>query len=207
MRAWIYDRAFAGLTKGWYRSVLESLEPGTRLLDVGIGTASPIAANAEIVKSRDLHIHGIDIDQDYVKQALAAVEQAGLSDRVTVALESVYDHQGGPYDAVYFGASFMLMPDPQGALRHVMTRLRPGGRIYFTQTFQQTKSPFLEKLKPMLVKFTTIDFGRVTYEEDFLKVVGEAGMDVLSNDELHRRGAQSFRRVVGQPRAEAAAAR
>ncbi len=32
-------------------------------------------------------------------------------------LESVYDHAGGPYDAAYFSASLMLLPDPAAAVR------------------------------------------------------------------------------------------
>lgn len=203
MRAWIYDRAFMPLTTSWYRSVLERLEPATKLLDIGIGTGGALVANADLVKSRDLTVHGVDIDAAYVEQAKKAVAEAGLSDRVSVALESIYEHQGGPYDAAYFGASFMLMPDPQGALRHVMSLLTPEGRIYFTQTFQERRSRLVEKAKPLLVKVTTIDFGQVTYEADFLRVVGDAGMEVLENETLHRRRSQSYRRVVGRPRVSA----
>ncbi len=188
------------MTMKWYRSVLEDLAPGTRVLDVGIGTGGAIVGNADLVKGLDLRIDGVDIDPDYVKSATKALAKAGLSSHVSVALESIYDHRGGPYDAVYFAASFMLMPDPQGALRHVMTLLTPTGRVYFTQTFQEKRSPVLEKVKPMLVRVTTIDFGRVTYEADFLRVVAEAGMEVIDNHTLHRRGSQSFRRVVGRPK-------
>jgi hypothetical protein len=94
----------------------------------------------------------------------------------------------------------MLMPDPQGALRHVMSRLKPGGRVWFTQTFQEKRSALVETMKPLLVKLTTIDFGQVTYEEDFLRVADEAGMEVLENDVLKRVWNQSYRRVVGRPR-------
>jgi tRNA A58 N-methylase Trm61 len=203
MRAWIYDHAFLPLTIKWYRSVLEQLPAGCRLLDIGIGTGGALVANKDLLEGKDLHVYGVDIDADYVKQADAAIRAAGLADRVTVALESIYDHKGGPYDAAYFGASFMLMPDPQGALRHVMSLLRPGGRVYFTQTFQEKRSKIVETMKPLLVKLTTIDFGKVTYEADFLKVVDEAGMEVLSNDTLDKGRMQSFRRVIGRPRSVA----
>lgn len=201
MRAWLYDRAFKPLTVKWYREVLDQLAPGTHLLDVGIGTGGALVANADLVRTNDLHIHGVDIDPDYVKQAQKAVAKSELDDRVTVALESVYDHSGGPYGAVYFGASFMLMPDPAAALRHVAKLVAPGGRIYFTQTFQEKHSPVLEKVKPMLKALTTIDFGKVTYESDFLGVVNAGGLDVVENTTMRRRGDQTFRRVVAQPRA------
>ena len=203
MRAWIYNHAFAPLTVRWYRSVLEQLQPNTRMLDIGIGTALSLVANADLVRTKGIHVHGVDIDPDYVKQARKAVEKAGLSQSVDVYLESIYDHHGGPYDAAYFAASFMLMPDPPRALRHVSNLLKPGGRIYFTQTFQETRSPLMEKLKPFLVHLTTIDFGHVTYEADFLNVVENGGLCVVENAILRKRGTQTFRLVVAEPRAAA----
>lgn len=203
MRAWIYNHAFAPLTVRWYRSVLEQLQPGTTMLDIGVGTALSLVANTDLVRSKGIRVHGVDIDPDYVKQARKAVGNAGLSDLVTVDLESVYDHKGGPYDAAYFAASFMLMPDPPRALRHVSNLLKPGGRIYFTQTFQETRSPLMEKLKPFLVHITTIDFGHVTYEADFLNVVENGGLCVIENAILRKRGTQTFRLVVAEPRVAA----
>lgn len=205
MRAWIYDQAIKPLTVKWYREVLDQLAPGTRLLDVGIGTGGSLVANADLVRTNDLHIHGVDIDPDYVKQAQKAVLKHHLDDRVSIALESIYDHHGGPYGAVYFAASFMLMPDPAAALRHVSKLVAPGGKIYFTQTFQEKKAPVLEKVKPMLKALTTIDFGKVTYESDFLAVINAGGLDVVENTTMRRRGDQTFRRVVAQPRVTAAA--
>jgi ubiquinone/menaquinone biosynthesis C-methylase UbiE len=187
------------LTVRWYRSVFERLDPGTHLLDIGIGTGGALVANADIVREKDLHVTGVDIDADYVARAKAAIEAAGLAERCTAKLESIYEHRGGPYGAAYFGASFMLMPDPAGALKHVAGLLVPGGRVYFTQTFQETKSPLLERAKPLLKKVTTIDFGRVTYEADFLDVVSGAGLDVLENCTLDRKWRQSFRCVVAAP--------
>jgi tRNA A58 N-methylase Trm61 len=201
MRAWIYNQAFAPLTVRWYRSVLEQLEPNTRMLDIGIGTARSLVANADLVCAKDIHVHGVDIDGDYVKVARKALAKAGLADRVTIDLESIYDHKAGPYDAAYFAASFMLMPDPPRALRHVSGLLKPGGRIYFTQTFQEKRSPLMEKLKPFLVHLTTIDFGHVTYEQEFLDVVQNGGLSVVENAILRQRGTQTFRLVVAEAKA------
>ena len=41
--------------------------------------------------------------------------------------QSVYDHVGGPYDAVYFSGSFMLLPDPTACLERLKTQLTPAG--------------------------------------------------------------------------------
>lgn len=200
MRAWIYDRAILPLTGGWYREVLARVPDDAHLLDVGIGTAGALVSNADLVREKHLRVTGVDIDADYIRAARKAVEKARLSDRVTPSLESVYDHQGGPYDAAYFAASFMLMPDPAGALKHVSTLLAPTGRVFFTQTFEDRPSKLMEKAKPLLKAVTTIDFGQVTYEQDFLDVVESCGLDVLELTTMGSRGRRSYRLAVAAPR-------
>jgi tRNA A58 N-methylase Trm61 len=132
------------------------------------------------------------------------VVEAGLSDRVEVRLESIYDHRGGPYDAAYFSASFMLMPDPPAVLRHVLGLLAPGGRVFFTQTFQDRKSGLMEKAKPLLKKVTTIEFGRVTYEQEFRDTVAKGGLALTELTTMGRSGARSYRLAVGVPAGEEA---
>jgi ubiquinone/menaquinone biosynthesis C-methylase UbiE len=178
MRAWIYDRTFAGLTVGWYREVLTRLPRGARLLDVGIGTGGALVRNAALVKERKLHVVGVDIDGAYLHRCRKQIAEAGLARYVLPMLESVYDHHGGPYDAIYFSASFMLLPDPVGALRHAARLLVPGGRVYFTQTIHGKRAPVMEKVKPMLHRLTTIHFGRVTYEHELVEVVRRAGLQL-----------------------------
>lgn len=196
MRAWIYDKTIRPLTAGWYREVLGRLAPGSRLLDVGVGTAGALVENAPIVRARNLHVHGIDIDPDYVRQAHRSVLNADLVDHISVEQVSVYDHRGGPYDAAYFSASFMLMPDPPAALRHVVGILRPGAPVFFTQTFEHRRNRIVETAKPLLHRVTTIKFGKVTYEEDFLDAIRDAGQHVEEMTTLERQRTRSFRLAV-----------
>lgn len=200
LRGLIYDHTFAKLTVNWYRAVLDRLPEGARVLDVGIGTGGAVIANADLIRNKQLTILGLDIDADYLKRCCRALAQAGLSDHVHVKLESVYDHQGGPYDAAYFSGSFMLLPDPVGALRHVLAQLKPGGRVYFTQTFHDRRSPVAEKIKPMLHKVTTIHFGQVTYWEDFQAALSEAGAEVAEMTVLKQLRHTSFRLIEAVPR-------
>jgi SAM-dependent methyltransferase len=199
VRALLYDAAIVRLTTAWYRNVLERLPARSRLLDVGIGTGGALVANAAILVERDLRVTGVDVDRAYVERCRRALSRAGLADRVEARLESVYDHRGGPYDAAYFSASFMLMPDPPAALRHVVSLLVPGGRIYFTQTFEHERSKLAELVKPLLRLVTTVDFGRVTYEADFRAALAAAGVaiDEVQTIEAGRR--RSSWLVVARP--------
>lgn len=201
MRAWIYDRAIPGLTSRWYQSVLERLPIGARLLDVGIGTGNALGKNAELVRTRDITVVGVDIDEDYVKRCRKRVKKEGLEDRVDVHLKSILDFHEDGFDAAYFSASFMLMPDPKQVLEHVRGLLGPEGLVYFTQTFEEKRSPLVEKAKPLLHKVTTIHFGDVTYEEDFLATVQDAGFDVVEHLKLGGSKARTGRLVVTAPAA------
>lgn len=198
-RSAIYDALILRLTARWYAEVLERLPDGARMLDVGIGTAGALLVNADQVRRKRLRVTGIDIDADYVRRARRRLRGTPLADQVQVHLESVYDHCGGPYAAVYFSGSFMLLPEPERALRHGCSLLEPEGRLYFTQTLQQRPSPGMERLKPMLKRLTSIDFGRVTYETTFRAQLHAAGLDVESFEVLSRHGSRASCLVVARP--------
>lgn len=142
---------------------------------------------------------GVDIDSDYISRCVGLMRASRLDDRVDARLESVYDHDGGPYDAAYFSASFMLLPDPQAALARVRDLLAPGGLVYFTQTFENERSSFLEWFKPMLRSLTTIDFGRVTYEEDFRSELATSGAEILEVTRLGGNTLRSYHLAVARP--------
>ena len=199
IRAWIYDRFLIGLTSGWYAEVLERLPAGARLLDVGVGTAGALLANADLVRGKRLQVTGIDIDADYVERARERLAGSALDGHVAVHRESVYDHRGGPYDAVYFSASFMIRPDPEGALRHCCGLLGPGGRIFFTQTIQNEPSPGMERLKPLLGRLTSIEFGRVTYASTFRAQIEAAGLELEHFRTLGGHGSRSYCLAVARP--------
>jgi len=199
LRGRIYDAAIVGMTAGWYRAVLERVPSSCRLLDVGIGTGSALLANAALLAAKDVHVTGIDIDADYVARCREEIERRALGDRIEARLESVYEHRGGPYDAVYFSASFMLLPDPARALRHVAELLAADGHLYFTQTFEKHRSPVLEVVKPLLRLVTTIDFGRVTYELEFRHALRDGGVAIQEMTTLEPGRRRSSVLVVARP--------
>jgi SAM-dependent methyltransferase len=200
IRPLIYDAAVVRMTAAWYRAVLDRVPPGCRLLDVGIGTGGALLASAELLTRKDLRVTGVDVDVAYVERCRRAVARRALDDRVVVRLESIYDHRGGPYDAAYFSGSFMVLPDPVAALRHVGTLLAPGAPVFFTQTVERRRSRALEVVKPLLRLVTTIDFGQVTYEDPFRQTLAAGGVVLEERETLHAGGRRAAILVVARHR-------
>jgi len=183
--------------------VLGRLSPGARILDVGVGTGGALSRNASLVSRQGLRVTGIDVDHDYVQAAREAVRRAGLVELVDVRHEPLDHHAGGPYDAVYFSASFMLMPEPGLALRQARALLTPSGEVFFTQTLQRYRSRLMEWIKPRLAQVTTIDFGRVSYEDEFFGRLERDGWEVVEDVRLRGGISWSHRLVVAKPRRSA----
>eukprot|EP00736_Rhodelphis_marinus_P008195 Rmarinus@m.17626 len=181
IRSTIYDAFIVSMTSKWYSSVIERLEDGSDLLDVGIGTGSALVHNEFFTLSKRIHVHGVDYDPDYVRRCRRLFARHGLQECFSVDCISFYDYDGPKYDAVYFSGSLMIMPNPTGALRHAARLLKEGGRIFITQTFEKEPNPILDFVKPLLKYVTTIDFGHVTYEKDLFQSVEEAGLLVKEN--------------------------
>ena len=168
---------------------LRRVRKGDRVLDVGIGTASALARNARTVRALRLRIVGVDYEQKYVSYSRGVLFRCGLKDSVRTICASIYDKdlsvktgaKSSPFDVVYFSGSISLMPDPSEALRAAAKLLRPGGRIYITQTFQNRDFPLLSVAKPLLKYLTTVDFGRLIFQREMLAFVEGAGMRVLEN--------------------------
>uniref|UniRef100_A0A7S4EVM4 Methyltransferase domain-containing protein n=1 Tax=Chrysotila carterae TaxID=13221 RepID=A0A7S4EVM4_CHRCT len=191
----VYDFLIVRMTAKWYLAVIKELANNAHLLDVGIGTATALAKNATLLQSKKISVVGIDYEAAYIKRAKSVIQEAELEDLVSVHCKSVYDEQIGhlsggggaaakQFTDAYFSGSLTLMPDPPAALRAVASLLRPGGRIYITQTFQNRPSPLAECVKPMLRWLTTIDFGAVTYHSQVTEIVKKAGLKIVHDQPI-----------------------
>ena len=62
IRADIYDFLIIRMTKLWYKTVLERVSGGARVLDVGIGTATALVRNKESLERKNIVVVGIDYE-------------------------------------------------------------------------------------------------------------------------------------------------
>jgi SAM-dependent methyltransferase len=186
-RSSIYDRVIVSFTAKWYASVLSQLADGSRLLDVGVGTGAALVANADLIRAKNLTVVGVDYDTAYIRRCNTLIEEHKLGAHVSAVCCSFYDYAPTPsdprlFDHVYFSGSFMILPESAAALRKAVDLLRDreDGRLYFTQTFELRKNTLLEWVKPTMTYWTTIDFGNVTYVEDFDSALADGDVVAVS---------------------------
>ena len=120
---------------------------------------------------------------------------------MTVIHESIYDYNTSlntKFDAIYFSSSLMIMPDPIKALTHCvsMFKFNNKGIIYITQTFEEKEYNF-EFIKPLLKFIITIDFGNVTYYNDFMDTIAKAKLKIVENKKLGAQGTARTYRLIG----------
>jgi Methyltransferase domain len=207
LRTAIYDNAVTSFTTKWYAEVLDAVPEYSRLLDVGIGTGTALLANANRLRAKHITVIGVEYDENYAEKCRALVHERGLSSHISCVSCSFYDFKppnGLLFDHVYFSGSFMILPDHAKAVRKAVDLLvdREDGRLFFTQTFELRKNSFLEWFKPTLAYLTTIDFGTVTYVEDFDEALREGGAIAVSTkkieDGMSVEGTRESRLVVAR---------
>jgi 2-polyprenyl-3-methyl-5-hydroxy-6-metoxy-1,4-benzoquinol methylase len=139
-----------------------------------------------VILERGLSIVGIDVREDYIRKAGRVVRETKLRTVVTLLCKSIYDPalretfgKGTTrFDVAHFSGSLTLMSNPAEALQVAATMLQPDGQIFVTQTFQTRYVPLMKYIKPMLLRFTTIDFGQLTYEHELDAILEAADVQV-----------------------------
>lgn len=185
--AFIYDNIITKrLTKYTYYKLYDRMFPRLdkykKILDVGTGTGEALYAIIDRF-SKDTFVVGIDIDPNYIKRATKLFKDTR---NVRIREQNFYElaEAKEKYDAIIFSSSFMLMPDTKKALEIAKGMLNPGGKIFFLMTLYAKKKKFIEKIKPYLKHYTTIDFGNITYEWEFEDLLKDNGLSILHKERL-----------------------
>jgi SAM-dependent methyltransferase len=108
--------------------LVADLSRGGRVVDVHCGGGRWLIAMAR--RFPGLELVGVEFESDSVARARAAVEAAGLSDRITIRHGRAMEPGGaGENDLVYFQYALHQLSDAAAVLRAAWATLRPGGHI------------------------------------------------------------------------------
>lgn len=170
MRNYLYKLIIDDVTDHCYRNSLGFFPEGSRILDVGIGNGLMIKKYHGLIKSKNLQIIGIDINKSYLSHCNSLINKWELDDHISIfnaPVECYEPPEPGYFDYILFSMSFMLFDDQELVIDRIRHWLKPAGQVLFFQTMFRKRSPFIEFIKPKLKYLTTIDFGRITYDEEF----------------------------------------
>lgn len=189
MKNYIYKLVIYNVTDLCYNNCLNYFPSGSRILDVGIGNGMMLRNYHGLIKSKNFSIVGIDINKDYLSHCRSLIRNCRLEDHIRIFHEPVEYYEPpeeGYYDYILFSMSFMLFSDQELVLDRVRSWLKPGGKILFFQTMFHNRSLFMEFIKPKLKYVTTVDFGRVTYDDRFFDLLRKKKLNI-DEDRLIKR--------------------
>ncbi|MBW1954936.1 MAG: class I SAM-dependent methyltransferase [Deltaproteobacteria bacterium] len=189
MKNFLYKLIINSVTDYCYENCLEYVRDHASILDVGIGNGVMMNHYHEFIKDKRLHITGIDINRNYLRHCASKIQEYHLKDYVIIhcqAVETFEPPERVLYDYIFFTMSFMLFQDQGGVLERARRWLKPEGEILFFQTLFKEKVPAIEFIKPKLKYVTTIDFGKVTYENEFLSLLNAKNLKI-KKDRLIKR--------------------
>jgi SAM-dependent methyltransferase len=118
----------ANLVPAWLPAldgVVEKLEAGGRVADVGCGHGSSTILMAEAFPNSTFF--GSDYHAGSIETARRRAEEAGVADRVRFETADASTQPGGDYDLVTMFDCLHDMGDPVGAARQVRETLKPDG--------------------------------------------------------------------------------
>ncbi|MDN5796672.1 MAG: methyltransferase domain-containing protein [Intrasporangium sp.] len=114
--------------------LVESLETGIRVLDVGCGHGVPTIMLAEAFP-RSKFV-GVDYHEESIRQAQAGAQEAGVAGRVHFERADSVSY-AGEYDLVLFFDAVHDFGDPVAALAHARSVLTPGGRVVAVEPYAE----------------------------------------------------------------------
>ncbi len=199
MRNWVYNLLINRATHACYQNCLNYFPAGSRVLDVGIGNGFMIEDFHPLIRAKRLRITGIDIDAGYLEHCRSLIDKYRLEDCMDLCLGSVENFDFGTercFDFVLFSMSFMLLSDQRAVLQRVRDWLKPGGEVIFVQAMFKKRSRLADLVKPRLKYFTTIDFGRATYEGEFFALLRDSDLSVHDDRLLVREPLRSECRMI-----------
>jgi S-adenosylmethionine-diacylgycerolhomoserine-N-methlytransferase len=142
----IYDATRKYYLLGRDRLIADLAPPqGGTVLEVGCGTGRNLILAAR--RWPHTRLYGLDISEEMLATARAAIERSGLSHRITVGQgdASAFDANavfGVPaFDRVFQSYTLSMIPDWQGAIREAMRHLKPGGELHVVDFGQQERLP------------------------------------------------------------------
>ena len=176
-------------TPNLYNYSISKLSDNSKILDFGCGNGICYKNNNVIdtIKSKNLQIIGIDIDEVYIKQCNKRIINSELEDRVTIKLMNIFDYEikdnEDKFDYVIFSESAPLLSNELlvNIIKYIdINLIKKDGKIIFINNLTDSKSP-VKIFKPYLKYISLIDFGRLLSFDEFNYIAKDMNKNISIN--------------------------
>jgi SAM-dependent methyltransferase len=191
----------ANLVGAWLpalEGVVEKLERGARVADLGCGHGSSTILMAEAFPSSTFV--GSDYHEGSIATARTRAEAAGVADRVRFEAAPAAEHPGGDYDLVTMFDCLHDMGDPVGAARRVRELLAPDGTWMIVEPAAGDRVE--DNLNPVgraYYGFSTLLCTPASLSQDVGLALGAQAGEARIREVVEQAGFTRFRRVAETP--------
>ena len=159
------------------------LRGNEHLLDVATGTG--IAACALAPHLPRGKVTGIDLSEGMLAQARANAAAKGLANYETHVMDMQdIRFEDGRFDAANCSFGIFFLPDMRGLLRHIASKVKPGGRVvassFYEDAFQPNVDLFLARIQGYGVAPPEFTWRAISTEDSFHALYAEAGLRNIS---------------------------
>lgn len=166
-RMYRYTRHVYDLSRRYYLLGRDRLidrlakQPPQHILEVGCGTARNLIRLRQQAPQHMLY--GLDASEEMLDTARRNLIGAGMAPAATPLVQGLAEdldyrtlfHRAEPFDAVFFSYVLSMIPSAEDALDAALANVRPGGRVYIVDFWDQTEWPgwFARALRRWLALF------------------------------------------------------
>lgn len=184
----LYNCVFGSFTEKLYKVVVHSWPENAMILDVGVGNGSSLCKYSKTLLENNIGGLCIDIDKDYLTMCQKNLATNHL-DNLHAEFHDITKPLTGnqKFDFVYFSDCFPLLNDKKNALINAKNVLTNDGIIQLTMCIENRNyfTRFLNLVKPNLKYLLGVEFGTVTFRDDFEKLVSDSGLKINTIARFH----------------------
>jgi len=168
-----------------YHEILKLIPDDSKILDVGAGTGIYFSnpAVVELIKSKNLSIKCIDIDQNALEGCRARIAESGLEDRVSAECMEL-PNETARYDYVFMIMLFPLVELDLFTKYINHARNITNSAIIAYHNLVEKKDKLLAFLKSNLKYLVGVDFGRTTTVAEMEEYINSLGFNKWSMSKL-----------------------
>lgn len=181
----IAERRYQSWRIRFWEEVERRLSPGSRLLEVGVGTGKNIPYWPSEVK-----ITALDLAPGMLQRAVKRAQQMNIHTEIELGDIQALNFPNDAFEMAAATFVFCSVPNPILGLQELRRTVRPGGYIVLMEhvrSSQPTLGKLMDLINPIVVAVTGVNINRDTIEN-----ISRAGLELEKVEDLGGSGIFKF---------------